>query len=346
MKNSGLLPLIKKLLKKKEEGFSLIELVVVVAVLSALSAIAIPRFSCIQRKAKASTALAAMRQIQTECAVKKASTGSSGTFSTGNLNSYQIQSDGSNSCSGAQSTGVISAIPNNTSQLPTFLIATNSNELTYSFRGVSESNFSNLLTTLCSSGSSDFSRDKYNDFDFVINNAAINNGCSDYVIVQGSSWDEAEANANSLGGNLITINNEEEYTWVQQNLWKDNKLLKEAGINSNESTYFYTGLNDVNEEGNYVWSSGEESQWNNNEDLIHRQNWIAQQHMANSHDYFVIGGTNDYGFTDFVQEDYRPDLYTGVGVGNLTWVDNESSWLRNNGNPPHYGLVEIPACRD
>jgi len=287
-----------------------------------------------------------MRQIQTECAVKKASTGSSGTFSTGDLNSYQIQSDGSNTCSGAQNTGVISAIPNNTSQLPTFLLATNNNVLTYSFRGVSGSNFSNLLTTLCSSESSDFSRDKYNDFDFVINNAAINNGCSDYVIVQGSSWDEAEANANSLGGNLITINNEEEYTWVQQNLWKDNKLLKEAGINSNESTYFYTGLNDVNEEGNYVWSSGEESQWNNNEDLIHRQNWIAQQHMANSHDYFVIGGTNDYGFTDFVQEDYRPDLYTGVGVGNLTWVDNESSWLRNNGNPPHYGLAEIPACTD
>tara|TARA_B100001250_G_C19770490_1_gene776924 strand:+ start:226 stop:1266 length:1041 start_codon:yes stop_codon:yes gene_type:complete len=346
MKNSGRLPLIKKLLKKKEEGFSLIELVVVVAVLSALSAVAIPQFNCYQRKAKASTALAAMRQIQTECAINTARTGSSGTYSTGNLNSYQIQSNGSNSCSGAQNTGIISAIPNNTSQLPTFLLATNNTVLTYNFRGINGSNFSNLLTTLCSSGSSNFSRDKYNDFEFVISNAAINNDCSDYAIVQASSWDEAEANANSLGGNLITINSEDEYTWLQQNLWKDNKLLKEAGINSNESTYFYTGLNDVNEEGNYVWSSGEESQWNNNEDLIHRQNWIAQQYMANSNDYFVIGGTNDYGFTDFVQEDYRPDLYTGVGVGNLTWVDNESSWLRNNGNPPHYGIAEIPTCRD
>ena len=346
MKNSSRLPLSKKLLRGKEEGFSLIELVVVVAVLSALSAVAIPRFNCFQRKAKASTALAALRQIQTECAVNTASTGSSSTFSIGNLNSYQIQSNGSNSCSGVQSTGIISAIPNNTSQLPTFLLATNTNELTYSFRGINGSNFSNLLTTLCSSGSSNFSRDKYNDFDFVISNAAINNDCSDYVIVQASSWEEAEANANSLGGNLITINSEEEYTWLQQNLWKDNKLLKESGINSDESTYFFTGLNDVNEEGNYVWSSGQDSEWSNNEDLIHRQNWIAQQGMANSNDYFVIGGTNDYGFTDFVQEDYRPDLYTGVGVGNLTWVDNESSWLRNNGNPPHYGIAEIQACRD
>ena len=135
MKSSGRLPLIKKLLKKREEGFSLIELVVVVAVLSALSAIAIPQFNCFQRKAKASTALAAMRQIQTECAVKKASTGSSGTYSTANLNSYQILSNGSNSCSGAQSTGVISATPNNTSQLPTFIFDTGNNLLKYRFKG-------------------------------------------------------------------------------------------------------------------------------------------------------------------------------------------------------------------
>ena len=103
MQTSGPLPLIKKFLRKKEKGFSLIELVVVVAVLSALSAIAIPQFPCIQRKAKASTALAALRQIQTECAVNTTSTGSSGTYSTGNLNAYQIQSNGSNSCSGAVS---------------------------------------------------------------------------------------------------------------------------------------------------------------------------------------------------------------------------------------------------
>ena len=31
---------------------------------------------------------------------------------------------------------------------------------------------------------------------------------SAYVVVQGSSWEEAEANANKLGGHLVTINNE------------------------------------------------------------------------------------------------------------------------------------------
>ena len=67
--------------------------------------------------------------------------------------------------------------------------------------------------------------------------------------------------------------------------------------------------------------------------------------MANDHDYFVIGGTNDKGFSDYVQEDYRPDLYNGINVGTLTWVDNNSSWNKQGSNPaPHYGLAEIPIC--
>ena len=49
--------------------------------------------------------------------------------------------------------------------------------------------------------------------------------------------------------------------------------------------------------GKYKWSSGQSSQWNNNEDLIHRQNWIAQQGMAAANDYFVVH-SNDCGFTD------------------------------------------------
>ena len=60
-------------------------------------------------------------------------------------------------------------------------------------------------------------------------------------------------------------------------------------------------------------ASGQESEWHNNENLIHRQNWLAQQHMANNHDYFVFH-SNDLGFQGYVQEDYRPDLYHTKGV--------------------------------
>ena len=343
MLSSGPLSQFKRLLRKREEEFSLIELVVVVAVLSILSAIAIPTFNCFQRKAKASTALAALRQIQTECAVKKLSTGSSGFYSTGNIKSYQIQSDGSNSCNGNQFSKLISARANDPYLLPNFTLATNTHELSYNFKGKSGKDFKKCFALICDS-SSESTSSKYSNYDFVLDNAFINNECSDYVILEANSWEDAESKAQLMGGNLVTINTEDEYKWLQENVWLNNKLLNDSKNNSDESTYYFTGLNDTQEEGKYVWSSGQGSEWNNNEDLIHRQNWIAQQHMANSHDYFVIGGTNDHGFTDYTQ-DYRPELYNGQGVGTLTWVDNESSWLKNNGNPPHYGLAEIPSCK-
>ncbi len=128
----------------------------VVSVLAVLSAIAVPTFSCFQRRTKATAALAAMKQIQSECEINKADKSILlGNFTSSNLNSYQIQSDGSNSCNGASGTGLISAMPNETDQLPTFILATNSNELTYSFKGQTGSNFSDCLSLICISAGSD-----------------------------------------------------------------------------------------------------------------------------------------------------------------------------------------------
>jgi prepilin-type N-terminal cleavage/methylation domain-containing protein len=144
------LKLFRQLFRKEgEAGFSLIELVVVVSVLAVLSAIAIPTFSCFQRKAQATAALAAMKQIQTECEINKADTANAGTFALSNLNSYQIQSNGSNGCDGASGTGLISAIPSDTNVLPTFILASDSNELTYSFRGETGTNFTDCLGLIC-----------------------------------------------------------------------------------------------------------------------------------------------------------------------------------------------------
>ena len=140
--------------REDEEGFSLIELVVVVAVVAVLSAIALPMFSCITRKAKATSALAALKQIQTECSVKEEMNGTSATFMTTNLQGYEIESDGSNGCGGASGTGLISAIPNDTNILPTFILASNSNELTYSFKGEIGTNFPECLGMICNSSNS------------------------------------------------------------------------------------------------------------------------------------------------------------------------------------------------
>ena len=67
-------PNARRALSKKpgEEGFSLIELVVVVAVLAILSAIAIPSFTSINNKARASAAANTVATIAKECAVKYA----------------------------------------------------------------------------------------------------------------------------------------------------------------------------------------------------------------------------------------------------------------------------------
>ena len=72
---------VKKVLASKpgQEGFSLIELVVVVAVLAVLSAIAIPQFTNISSKARAVAASNTIATIAKECAAKIADAGS-GTF--------------------------------------------------------------------------------------------------------------------------------------------------------------------------------------------------------------------------------------------------------------------------
>ena len=58
-------------MKKNKDGFSLIELVVVVSVLSILSAIAI-QVSFVFQKGQATAALENLKQIKTECALKEA----------------------------------------------------------------------------------------------------------------------------------------------------------------------------------------------------------------------------------------------------------------------------------
>ena len=43
-------------------------------------------------------------------------------------------------------------------------------------------------------------------------------GDSAYVIVDGPTWEEAEANANALGGHLVTINDSKENEWMNRSI--------------------------------------------------------------------------------------------------------------------------------
>ncbi len=135
--------------EKYNEGFSLIELVVVVGVLAVLSAIAIPSFICFPKKARATAALAALRQIKTECITKEAESKPE-IFTSTALDGYTIQTSGSNNCAG--SNGVISALPDNTNELPTFNLAAATGLLTYKFKGKTGTNFTECLGMICGDG--------------------------------------------------------------------------------------------------------------------------------------------------------------------------------------------------
>ena len=137
----------KFLLRPYEEGFSLIELIIAIAALAVLSAIAIPAFICIPKKARATAALAAIRQIQTECAVKEEE---QAIFSSSSLNGYTIRTSEPNSCDGVD--GVISAQPDNANELPTFNLEAATGSLTYNFKGKTGTNFEECLKMICGNG--------------------------------------------------------------------------------------------------------------------------------------------------------------------------------------------------
>ncbi len=96
-------PKTKKVLNTRpgEEGFSLIELVVVVAVLAILAAISIPAFTSIQDNAAQAAAKNTIATIAKECAVKKANMENSPTFVVPQLNSYAVTPAGANNCAGS-----------------------------------------------------------------------------------------------------------------------------------------------------------------------------------------------------------------------------------------------------
>ena len=69
-------------------------------------------------------------------------------------------------------------------------------------------------------------------------------GGKEYVLTNGSkTWEAAQAEARSRGGNLVTINNAAEEQWLKQTF--------------GEGESFWIGLSDRASEGQFTWASGE-----------------------------------------------------------------------------------------
>ena len=111
-----------------EEGFALIELVVVVAVLAILAAIAIPSFTSINQEARVASAKTILANIAKECAVKLAGSGSDLTYIIPTADTYTFTSSGSTT--GACEEGEIYTMTDPSGDLPTFRYSTLNGEKT------------------------------------------------------------------------------------------------------------------------------------------------------------------------------------------------------------------------
>ena len=93
---------------------------------------------------------------------------------------------------------------------------------------------------------------------------------SDYLLTSSSkTWEAAQAEAQQLGGNLVTINDAAEDSWLRENFGQDEG--------------FWMGLSDKDQEGEFKWASGE---------AVDYTNWAAGE----PNDY---NGNQDYGRTNF-----------------------------------------------
>lgn len=115
-------PKVRKVLNTKplEQGFSLIELVVVVAVLAVLAAVALPAFLNVNKDAQIAAAKNTLATIVKECSVSDARNGSTSASDTkaddGKLNGY-------NSVTGNGSTCYNASLIATNGTIPSFFIA-------------------------------------------------------------------------------------------------------------------------------------------------------------------------------------------------------------------------------
>lgn len=107
----------------------------------------------------------------------------------------------------------------------------------------------------------------------------FSNGGSEYRLTfSATTWKQAQAEAEELGGNLLTINDVIEKQWVSQTF----------GTNQP----YWIGLNDEANEGEFVWSSGVDSAY---------RNWQPDQpdNSNDGEDYTAINGlTGDERWND------------------------------------------------
>jgi hypothetical protein len=146
----------------------------------------------------------------------------------------------------------------------------------------------------------------------------IRRGESAYVIVQGLTWEEAEANAVKLGGHLVTINDavENEFisTVIREEIIKRYSIKYGYGLDSDSAGEWkynpFIGYSDVKQEGEWKWVDNSP---------LGFSNWFSGKPNGDS--------TADYGSMILFGNRWKVDQYGNwVSDPNLigTWDDTSS----------------------
>ncbi len=104
------------------------------------------------------------------------------------------------------------------------------------------------------------------------------NGSEYRLLSRTQTWEEAQAEARQLGGNLVTINDAAEDQWLRETFGKDRG--------------FWMGLSDRASEGNFQWASGE---------AVTYTNWAPGE--PNDYD-----GNQDYGRINFAGDQWDDEF--------------------------------------
>ncbi len=146
---------------------------------------------------------------------------------------------------------------------------------------------------------------------------------SAYVLVEGPTWKEAEANANTLGGHLVTINNQEENDWLVEN-FMDVDLVKDDDRYINHADIYSIGLTRDGADKPWRWASGEDVSFTN----------FGPKEPFNGQKYAAMNTFNEE------QTDAAPDWNWGSVSG--SWVDGMADGVSPMTSDGLYGIAEIP----
>ena len=139
--------------KRTVNGFTLIELVVVIGVLSILSVIGLPAFTCLIKKARATTAINQLTNISRECIIKEAFLEEE-KFNDVSIQGYVIKSDELNNCGNDNDQLLVSAIPNDISVLPSFYYSHKDKQFFYAFKNKTGPNLNECISWICNENNS------------------------------------------------------------------------------------------------------------------------------------------------------------------------------------------------